>query len=85
MAVPMILYPLLPAWGHSALQALGFLSGHAVMHARSAAASQEAGNLSILFDVGGVAGGAIAGALSDAASAPACVSAAFVFGSVPFM
>jgi OPA family glycerol-3-phosphate transporter-like MFS transporter 1/2 len=46
---------------------------------------QEAGNLSILFDVGGVAGGALAGALSDAASAPACVSAAFVFGSVPFM
>lgn len=41
--------------------------------------------LSVLFDVGGVAGGAIAGALSDGTSAPACVSAAFVFGSVPCM
>ena len=46
---------------------------------------QEAGNLSVLFDIGGIAGGAIAGALSDAAGAPACVSAAFVFGSVPLM
>ena len=41
--------------------------------------------LSILFDVGGVAGGAIAGILSDGTGAPACVSNAFVFGSVPCM
>lgn len=47
--------------------------------------AQEAGNLSVLFDMGGIAGGALAGALSDTASAPACVSAAFVFGSVPLM
>ena len=39
----------------------------------------------MLFDIGGIAGGALAGALSDSAGAPACVSAAFVFGSVPFM
>lgn len=35
---------------------------------------QEAGNLSILFDVGGVVGGVIAGALSDASGASALVS-----------
>lgn len=46
---------------------------------------QAAGNLSILFDVGGVVGGAVAGVLSDATSASACVSVAFVFCSVPCM
>lgn len=34
----------------------------------------EAGNLSILFDIGGVMGGVVAGALSDATSASALVS-----------
>lgn len=51
----------------------------------SCGALQAAGVLSILFDVGGVAGGAIAGILSDGTGAPACVSTAFVFGSVPCM
>ena len=46
---------------------------------------QEAGNLSILFDVGGVAGGALAGSLSDKFGAAASVSAAFVFASLPAM
>lgn len=48
-------------------------------------AAQAAGVLSILFDMGGVAGGALAGVLSDSTGAPACVSTAFVFGSVPCM
>ena len=47
--------------------------------------AQAAGNLSILFDVGGIAGGVLAGALSDKSGAAACVSAAFVFGSLPAM
>ena len=45
--------------------------------------AQEAGNLSIVFDLGGVFGGALAGALADASGAAACVSAAFVAASVP--
>ena len=47
------------------------------------ATAQEAGNLSIVFDLGGVFGGALAGALADASGAAACVSAAFVAASVP--
>jgi len=43
----------------------------------------EAGNLSILFDVGGVLGGVLAGYLSDASSAPAVVSCAFVYLAIP--
>ena len=46
---------------------------------------QAAGNLSILFDVGGVAGGALAGALSDKCGAAASVSAGLVFASLPAM
>ena len=46
---------------------------------------QAAGNLSILFDVGGVLGGALAGSLSDKCGAAASVSAAFVLASVPAM
>ena len=46
---------------------------------------QEAGNLSILFDVGGVVGGAFAGSLSDRCGASASVSALFVFASLPAM
>ena len=46
-------------------------------------AAQEAGNLSIVFDLGGVLGGALAGALADASGAAACVSVAFVAASVP--
>jgi sugar phosphate permease len=45
--------------------------------------AQEAGNLSIVFDLGGVVGGALAGALADASGAAACVSAGFVAASVP--
>ncbi|KAL4457256.1 hypothetical protein ABPG75_012121 [Micractinium tetrahymenae] len=45
----------------------------------------EAGNLSILFDVGGVLGGAIAGWLSDASGASALVSFSFVFSAIPFL
>lgn len=45
----------------------------------------EAGNLSILFDVGGVLGGTIAGWLSDASGASALVSFVFVFSAIPFL
>lgn len=45
----------------------------------------EAGQLSILFDVGGVLGGVAAGHLSDASGASALVSAVFVFLAIPFL
>lgn len=45
----------------------------------------EAGNLSILFDVGGVLGGAVAGYLSDVSGASALVSFGFVFSAIPFL
>lgn len=45
----------------------------------------EAGNLSILFDVGGVLGGVAAGHLSDTSGAPACVSCAFVYMAIPVL
>lgn len=45
----------------------------------------EAGQLSILFDVGGVLGGVMAGHLSDATGASALVSAVFVYTAVPFL
>lgn len=43
----------------------------------------EAGNLSILFDVGGVLGGVLAGYLSDQSSSPAIVSCSFVYLAIP--
>jgi len=45
----------------------------------------EAGKLSILFDVGGVMGGIVAGFLSDASSCPAIVSASFVYVAIPVL
>lgn len=45
----------------------------------------EAGNLSILFDIGGVMGGVVAGYLSDASSAPAVVSCSFVYLAIPVL
>lgn len=45
----------------------------------------EAGNLSILFDVGGVLGGVLAGYLSDLLRAPAVVSCTFVYLAIPFL
>jgi MFS transporter, OPA family, solute carrier family 37 (glycerol-3-phosphate transporter), member 1/2 len=45
----------------------------------------EAGNLSILFDVGGVLGGVLAGYLSDTSGAPAVVSCSFVYLAIPFL
>ena len=45
----------------------------------------EAGNLSILFDVGGVLGGIVAGFLSDASSSPAVVSCSFVYLAIPVL
>ena len=45
----------------------------------------EAGNLSILFDVGGVLGGVLAGYLSDASGAPAVVSCTFVYLAIPVL
>ncbi|GAB4813197.1 hypothetical protein N2152v2_000243 [Parachlorella kessleri] len=45
----------------------------------------EAGNLSILFDVGGVMGGVVAGALSDASGASALVSSSFVYLAIPVL
>ena len=45
----------------------------------------EAGKLSILFDVGGVMGGIVAGFLSDASSSPAIVSCSFVYLAIPVL
>ncbi|PNW74950.1 hypothetical protein CHLRE_12g503000v5 [Chlamydomonas reinhardtii] len=45
--------------------------------------AKEAGDLSVLFDVGGVAGGVLAGHLSDKSGASACVATAFTLLSVP--
>lgn len=45
----------------------------------------EAGKLSILFDVGGVVGGIVAGFLSDASSSPAIVSCSFVYLAIPVL
>jgi hypothetical protein len=44
---------------------------------------RAAGNLSTLFDVGGIVGGALAGHLSDSTGASAAVAAAFTVASVP--
>lgn len=46
---------------------------------------EQAGNLSILFDVGGVLGGALAGYLSDVTGASAVVSCSFVYLAIPFL
>jgi OPA family glycerol-3-phosphate transporter-like MFS transporter 1/2 len=46
---------------------------------------KEAGDLSVLFDVGGVAGGVMAGHLSDKSGASALVSVGFTLMSVPFL
>lgn len=45
----------------------------------------KAGNLSILFDVGGVMGGVVAGYLSDCTRASALVSTGFVYTAIPFL
>ncbi|KAG2451468.1 hypothetical protein HYH02_004066 [Chlamydomonas schloesseri] len=45
--------------------------------------AKEAGDLSVLFDVGGVAGGVLAGHLSDKSGASASVATAFTLLSVP--
>jgi len=45
--------------------------------------SRQAGDLSVLFDVGGVAGGVVAGHLSDKTASPALVSTAFTLTAVP--
>lgn len=46
---------------------------------------EQAGNLSILFDVGGVVGGTLAGYLSDASGSSALVSTVFVYSAIPFL
>lgn len=46
---------------------------------------QAAGNLSVLFDVGGVLGGIAAGLLSDRTGANARVSCGFVLMAMPAM
>ncbi|GFH19154.1 glycerol-3-phosphate permease-like protein [Haematococcus lacustris] len=46
---------------------------------------KEAGDLSVLFDVGGVAGGVLAGHLSDKSGASALVSVSFMLVAVPFL
>lgn len=46
---------------------------------------QEAGQLSILFDVGGVLGGTLAGHLSDVTGASAVVSSCFVWLTIPVL
>lgn len=45
--------------------------------------AKEAGDLSVLFDVGGVAGGVLAGHLSDKSGASATVATSFTLLSVP--
>lgn len=46
---------------------------------------KQAGDLSVLFDVGGVAGGVLAGHLSDRTGASAIVATSFTIASVPFL
>lgn len=46
---------------------------------------KEAGDLSILFDVGGVMGGVLAGHLSDKSGASALVSTGFTLTSIPVL
>lgn len=45
----------------------------------------EAGNLSIIFDIGGVLGGILAGKLSDSYGAPALVCCGFVYTAIPVL
>ncbi len=45
----------------------------------------QAGDLSVLFDIGGVAGGVMAGHLSDKTGASALVATSFTMLSVPFL
>eukprot|EP00879_Flechtneria_rotunda_P018577 GHRR01019493.1.p1 GENE.GHRR01019493.1~~GHRR01019493.1.p1 ORF type:complete len:480 (+),score=139.47 GHRR01019493.1:95-1534(+) len=47
--------------------------------------AKQAGDLSTLFDVGGVAGGIMAGHLSDKSGASALVATGFTVASVPFL
>lgn len=47
--------------------------------------AKQAGDLSTLFDVGGVAGGILAGHLSDKTGANALVATSFTMASVPFL
>lgn len=47
--------------------------------------AKQAGDLSILFDIGGVAGGILAGHLSDKSGASALVATSFTISSVPFL
>ena len=47
--------------------------------------AKEAGDLSVLFDLGGILGGVAAGHLSDSLGAASVVSSAFVFLSVPVL
>ncbi len=46
---------------------------------------KEAGDLSVLFDIGGVAGGVMAGHLSDKTGMSAVVSVSFTLCSIPFL
>lgn len=46
---------------------------------------KEAGDLSVLFDIGGVAGGIMAGHLSDKSGASAVVATSFTLLAVPFL
>lgn len=45
----------------------------------------EAGNLSIIFDIGGVLGGILAGKLSDSYGAPALVCCGYVYTAIPVL
>lgn len=46
---------------------------------------KDAGNLSVLFDVGGIVGGIFAGYMSDRFNARSCVAAGMVLTSIPCM
>lgn len=45
--------------------------------------SEAAGNLSTLFDIGGVLGGILAGHISDCLNARAITAACFMYGAIP--
>ncbi|XP_073017216.1 putative glycerol-3-phosphate transporter 1 [Primulina eburnea] len=47
--------------------------------------NEEAGNLSTLFDVGGVIGGILAGHISDRLGARAITAASFMYGAIPVL
>jgi sugar phosphate permease len=73
----------------SVLHSLKFIEYHEVLFVAAIAGEylddKMAGNLSTLFDVGGVVGGILAGYLSDHLKARAITAASFMFAAIPAM